>query len=240
MSTNAIVPVDTQQILRTACAVGFQRARMSAIYKYLRGIDPVTGDPNPGGRIERLKVLDQAVDQCLNETRWRDYMLRVMLAGFVSPGLVASTNAITNAYAFYILGTTYGVQRQELEEGVCRWLFGTLLTARYSTSSETKYEEDLGEFAMRQRPTLRRSCRLLTTCLATFSQMTTGTRLFCLRARHSARACPGRAWFPSRTGHSRRQGFVRRSTLAKSACSSRWGRPRGQRNASPFSKGVAP
>ncbi len=30
MSTNAIVPVDTQQILRTACAVGFQRARMSA------------------------------------------------------------------------------------------------------------------------------------------------------------------------------------------------------------------
>lgn len=144
MSINAIVPVDTQQILRTACAVGFQRARMSAIYKYLRGIDPVTGDPNPGGRIERLKVLDQAVDQCLNETRWRDYMLRVMLAGFVSPGLVASTNAVANAYAFYVLGTTYGVQRQELEEGVCRWLFGTLLTARYSTSSETKYEEDLG------------------------------------------------------------------------------------------------
>lgn len=144
MSINAIVPVDTQQILRTACAVGFQRARMSAIYKYLRGIDPVTGDPNPAGRIERLKVLDQAVDQCLNETRWRDYMLRVMLAGFVSPGLVASTNAVANAYAFYVMGTTYGVQRQRLEEGVCRWLFGTLLTARYSTSSETKYEEDLG------------------------------------------------------------------------------------------------
>ena len=144
MSTNAIVPVDTQQILRTACAVGFQRARMSSIYKYLRGIDPVTGDPNPAGRAERLKVLDQAVDQCLNETRWRDYMLRVMLAGFVSPGLVASTNAVTNAYAFYVLGTTYGVPRQRLEEGVCRWLFGTLLTARYSTSSETKYEEDLG------------------------------------------------------------------------------------------------
>lgn len=117
---------------------------MSAIYKYLRGIDPVTGDPNPAGRIERLKVLDQAVDQCLNETCWRDYMLRVMLAGFVSPGLVASSNAVANAYAFYVLGTTYGVQRQHLEEGVCRWLFGTLLTARYSGSSETKYEEDLG------------------------------------------------------------------------------------------------
>ena len=47
MSINAIVPVDTQQILRTACAVGFQRARMSSIYKLLRGIDPATGDPIP-------------------------------------------------------------------------------------------------------------------------------------------------------------------------------------------------
>jgi hypothetical protein len=48
--------------------------------------------------------------------------LRVMLAGFVSPGLVASTTAFANAYAFYVLDTTYGVQRHELELGVCRWL----------------------------------------------------------------------------------------------------------------------
>ena len=81
--------------------------------------------------------------------------LRVMLAGFVSPGLVASTTAVANAYAFYVLDTTYGVQRHELELGVCRWLFGTLLTARYSTSSETKYEEDLGRVrdASRASPT---------------------------------------------------------------------------------------
>ena len=71
-------------------------------------------------------------------------MLRVMLAGFVSPGFVASPNAVANAYAFYVMGTTYGVQRQRLEEGVCRFLFGTLLTARYSTSSKTEWEEDLG------------------------------------------------------------------------------------------------
>ena len=36
-------------------------------------------------------------------------------------------------------------------------------------------------------------------------------------------ARPGRACLPSRTGHSGRQGVVRRSTIAKSACSSRWG-----------------
>ena len=57
---------------------------MSSIYKYLRGIDPVTGDPNPAGRIERLKVLDQAVDECLNETRWRDYMARLPISVGIS------------------------------------------------------------------------------------------------------------------------------------------------------------
>jgi hypothetical protein len=143
MSADAIVTIDTQQLLRTACAVGFGRARMSAVYRFLRGVDPTTGDANPAGRAERLSVLDSATAECLDKTSWRDYMLRVMHAGFVSPGLVASTNAITNAYAFYILGRRSGVPKQTLEQCISRWIFATLLSARYSSSSETKYEEDL-------------------------------------------------------------------------------------------------
>jgi hypothetical protein len=143
MSRDAIVAIDTQQVLRMACAVGFGRARMSAVYRYLRGVDPLTGDAKPEARVARLATLDQATNDCLEMTRWRDYMLRVMHAGFVSPGLVSSTNAVTNAYAFYILGRRRGVAKQPLEEGISRWLFATLLTARYSTSSEATYEEDL-------------------------------------------------------------------------------------------------
>jgi hypothetical protein len=35
------------------------------------------------------------------------------------------------------------VPKPRLDEGISRWLFATLLTARYSSSSETKFEEDL-------------------------------------------------------------------------------------------------
>lgn len=143
MSRDAVVPIDTQQVLRTSCAVGFGRARMSAIYKYIRGIDPITGDANPARRVERLETLDRAADECLDSTRWRDYMLRVMHAGFVTDHLVASTNAVTNAYAFYVLGRRSGAGKARIEEGISRWLFGTLSTARYSGSSESKFEEDL-------------------------------------------------------------------------------------------------
>jgi hypothetical protein len=143
MSENGVVAVDTQQVLRMACAVGFGRARMSAIYRYLRGVDPVTGDADPNRRVERLDILDLAAAECVDATLWRDFMLRVTHAGFVCQGLVASTNAVVNAYAYYLLGRRAGVPKQQLDEGISRWLFGALLTARYTSASETKFEEDL-------------------------------------------------------------------------------------------------
>ena len=42
MSQGSVVSIDTQQLLRAACAVAFGRARMSAMYRFLRGVDPTT------------------------------------------------------------------------------------------------------------------------------------------------------------------------------------------------------
>jgi hypothetical protein len=46
-------------------------------------------------------------------------------------------NAIVNAYAFYTRGRKAGVPKNKLDAMIARWVFGTLLTARYSGSSET-------------------------------------------------------------------------------------------------------
>ena len=92
----------------------FGRARMSAVYRYLRGIDPTTGEADTAGRLERLRQLDDAAKACMDLTPWRDYLLRVKHAGFVSQGLIASKNAIVNAYAFYIRGRKARVQRVSL------------------------------------------------------------------------------------------------------------------------------
>src|SRR5204863_3401393 len=80
-------------------------------------------------------------------TPWRDYLLRVQHAGFVSQPLIASKNAIVNAYAFYIRGRKVGVPKGTLDELIARWVFATLLTARYSGSSETIFEQDLARVA---------------------------------------------------------------------------------------------
>jgi hypothetical protein len=147
MSIGAVVGLDTQQLLRAVCGVAFNRARMSAVYRFLRGVDPVTGEADPERRVTRLTELDNAANDCIELTPWRDYLLRVRHAGFVSQSLVASKNAIVNAYAFYIRGRKAVVPKPKLDAVISRWLFASLLTARYSGSSETAFEEDLGRLA---------------------------------------------------------------------------------------------
>jgi hypothetical protein len=60
MSQDGLILVDAQQVLRAACGVAFDRARMSAVYRYLRGVDPKTGDTNPDARRKMLDRLDEA------------------------------------------------------------------------------------------------------------------------------------------------------------------------------------
>jgi hypothetical protein len=147
MSQKTVVGIDTQQLLRAICGVAFGRARMSAIYRYIRGVDPTSGEADANERKKRLDQLDEAAKLCMESTPWRDYLLRVQHAGFVSPALIASKNAIVNGYAFYIRGRKVGVAKSKLDELIGRWVFGSLLTARYSTSSETVFEQDLAAVA---------------------------------------------------------------------------------------------
>jgi hypothetical protein len=53
MSRGTVVAIDTQQLLRAVCGVAFGRARMSAIYRYLRGVDPTTGEADASERVKR-------------------------------------------------------------------------------------------------------------------------------------------------------------------------------------------
>ncbi|MFO0649323.1 MAG: DUF262 domain-containing protein [Polyangiales bacterium] len=147
MSEDSVVEVDTQGLLRATVAVGFHRAKMSAVYRFLRGVDPRSGDTSPDARVARLKKLDEAAAECLEPTNWRDYLLRVVHAGFVHPSLIASNNAIVYGYALYVLGKRVGVAKPQLDALISRWVFATLLSARYSGSSETVFEQDLARVA---------------------------------------------------------------------------------------------
>jgi hypothetical protein len=120
---------------------------MSAVYRSLRGVDPITGEADTAERLKRLNQLDDTAKECIEPLPWRDYLLRVQHAGFVSEALIASKNAIVNGYAFYILGRKAKVPKGKLDEIIARWVFGALLTQRYSRSSDTIFEQYLARIA---------------------------------------------------------------------------------------------
>jgi hypothetical protein len=90
MSQGAVIAIDAQQLLRTVCGVAFGRARMSAVYRSLRGVDPITGEADTAERLKRLNQLDDTANECIEPLPWRDYLLRVQHAGFASEALIAS------------------------------------------------------------------------------------------------------------------------------------------------------
>jgi hypothetical protein len=81
MSSGAVIAIDTQQLLRAACGVAFGRARMSAVYRYLRGVDPTTGETDTAGRLQRLGQLDAAANECMEAIHWRDFLLPLANSG---------------------------------------------------------------------------------------------------------------------------------------------------------------
>lgn len=131
------------QLLRVAVAVGFQRARLSAVYSILRGrnVDAEAQQLTRDQQFDRLKAGQSAT---LHVQHWHDFLKAVTLAGYRSPSIISSQNSLIFAYALYLIGRTqFRVDEHRLRGAVARWLFMSSLTGRYSSSPESQMEFDL-------------------------------------------------------------------------------------------------
>jgi hypothetical protein len=70
----------------------------------------------------------------------------VRAAGYRSAKHISSVNALVFAYQLYLMGRTeYGVEGFKLKNAIARWLFMSLLTGRFTSSPESRMEQDLAE-----------------------------------------------------------------------------------------------
>jgi hypothetical protein len=130
------------QLLRVSVAVGFRRARLSAVYAILRG-KAADGDPDMPREqhFDRLKLGQAAT---LNVQYWHDFLRCVALAGYRSSRIISSQAALIFAYSLYLIGRTQaGVDEHRLRLAIAQWLFMSSLTGRYTSSPESQMEFDL-------------------------------------------------------------------------------------------------
>ncbi len=143
---NAIFQPDPDHLLRVDVGVAFRRARLEHVYSLLRGKDLSTGASNPQNRASQFDKLRDAQLRTLNLTYWADFLNVVRAAGYRNAKHISSVNALIFAYQLYLLGRTeYGVEGFKLKSAIARWLFMSLLTGRFTSSPESRMEQDLAE-----------------------------------------------------------------------------------------------
>lgn len=141
---NAYLSFEPGQILRVAIAVGLRRAKLQDAYNVLRGRDPRTRIIDPARREIELERLKNGQAQATKPLHWDEFLKVLERAGFRTKEMITSENTVLYAYSLWIIGRIdYKVPVDELREVMARWFFMSQLTGRYTSSPETRMQEDL-------------------------------------------------------------------------------------------------
>jgi hypothetical protein len=140
------------QLLRVAVAVGFRRARLSAVYAILRGKN-ADGGVLTMTREQHFDALKTGQAAALKLQFWHDFMRCVALAGYRTPRIISSELAFLFAYSLYLIGRTQiQVDEHALRRAIAQWLFMSSLTGRYTSSPESQMEFDLARLRVVKAP----------------------------------------------------------------------------------------
>jgi hypothetical protein len=141
---NLLFQPGPDQLLRVAVAVGFRRARLSAVYSILRGKNVEAAEGGTLTREQQFDRLKAGQAATLNIQYWHDFLKALSMAGYRSPKIISSQNALVFAYALYLIGRTeIAVDEHHLRAAIARWIFMSSLTGRYTSSPESQMEFDL-------------------------------------------------------------------------------------------------
>jgi hypothetical protein len=131
-------------IIRVVFMQQFKRAKLAELVKMLSGRDFETREFKEEIIEDTYKKLFNGVLGFINEYNFKQFIITIKSAGFISNKLINSNMAIDFAYALYlILHETKEVSVSEIKHIVQRWYVLSVLTGRYSSSPESAFAKDL-------------------------------------------------------------------------------------------------
>jgi hypothetical protein len=131
-------------IIRVVFMQQFKRAKLAELVKMLSGRDFETREFKEEIIEDTYQKLFNGVLGFINEYNFKQFIITIKSAGFISNKLINSNMAIDFAYALYlILHETKEVSVSEIKHIVQRWYVLSVLTGRYSSSPESAFAKDL-------------------------------------------------------------------------------------------------
>ena len=130
-------------MLRVAFASEFKRGRLADLVALLSGRNFETRTFEEAIAEESFLKFKDGVMNYMNKNHLENFMMILDSAGFVNSSMIKSKNAVNFAYILYL---TLHAQRPNvgnIETLVRRWFVMSVLTARYSGSTETTLDADI-------------------------------------------------------------------------------------------------
>lgn len=136
-------------LIRVAFTSRFNRGRLSDLVSLLSGRNFETRSYEESIVTESFNQLREGVQGFINETNFKRFLMIIKSAGFISPKLIRSMNALNFAYIVYLKLREQGVNTVEIEKYVRRWFVYSVLTGRYSGSPESTFDIDIRQISQR-------------------------------------------------------------------------------------------
>lgn len=130
-------------MLRVAFTSEFGRGRLQDLVALLSGRNFETKQYEDEIAQASFTSLSRGILQFINQTHFERFTMIIRSAGFITPDLISSQNALNMAYVVYLRGRAQHIAAAELEGLVRRWYALAILTGRYSGNAESVIDQDI-------------------------------------------------------------------------------------------------
>ena len=139
---------DYNDMLRVSFMHMFNRDRLGQLVSLLSGRDFETRTYTEEIEAASFSKLSAGVINFMNEYNFKNFVLAIRSAGFISPKLLRSKMTLDFCYTrYWILQRTEEVPKIEIKHYVQKWFVLSTLISRYVTSPETQMDRDLREIS---------------------------------------------------------------------------------------------
>ena len=131
-------------MLRVSFMHLFNRGKLGVLVSLLSGRDFDDRTFKEEKAKESFEKLSIGVENFINEYNFKNFILAIKSAGFVSQKLLSSRMTIDFAYTlFLLLQNSSEIKKIEIKRYIQKWFVLSTLTGRYASSPETQMDKDL-------------------------------------------------------------------------------------------------
>ena len=142
--TETVYDPECDDVIRVAFMHKLKRAKLADLVSLLSGRNFETRDFNEEIVERTYEEFTDGVMNVINEYNFKQFMIAIKSAGFISSRLVNSNMALDFAYTIYLLlKESNEVPVEDIKRYVQKWYVLSVLTGRYSSSPETAFARDI-------------------------------------------------------------------------------------------------